>query len=381
MESIRSAVDPVLGPPYRMARQIYNLARWISPILVGVKPKKRRAKRVLAIYDLTSQPFSIGDMIAVLEASLVVRENCGAEAIDFAIVYDRDQPACPDPQFASINEDNLLFHLASILPVAQVNQYLGSLVVFDSHAQLVHYIASDDDRYCVWPSAPGVAIKRYLYYTLTNDLLYEYFQEHGVIPYLTCRKFIADWAFAFYYDRVHPNVPVSVQIRNNKLISTVRNSRMDAWFDLFSHCASRHPVTFVVACAISEVDDRLRSFPNVIIAKDHGTTIEKDLAFIQTAPFHMGASSGPGQLVVYNPNPYLLVNSTLIPDRYRGLIREGPFVRFFFSGPLQLHTLEPETSSLLIDQFERFWATIDVAAWNARVESQGQSQKPQISLR
>jgi hypothetical protein len=273
-------------------------------------------------------------------------------------VYDPQSPTCADPVFASITPENVMYHLASVLPVAQANQYLGSMFVFNSHAHLRRFVRDNADLYQIWPSNWPLE-SEYLYYPIMNDVLYHYHNEHKTIPRLSCRPFLVNWAKTFYDEHATSYIPITVQIRNNPLISTVRNSRLDCWLEFFRYCEDRYPVRFIIVCALSEVDERLRHCRNVIVAKDHGTTIEQDLALISTAAIHMGASSGPGILAVFNSRPYLMFSTTMIPHLYRGLIEEDGFLRFCFSHPLQRHSGEPETTDLLIKEFARMWAAIE----------------------
>src|SRR5207253_11309312 len=114
---------------FSRAKRFLGLLNWAYPILGSVLRRTPPSeRRLLAIYDLSTQPFSIGDILVIQEASLVVREKYGLNLVDFALVYDPQRPAASDPVFAdSINENNVMYHLASVLPVAQTNQHLGSL--------------------------------------------------------------------------------------------------------------------------------------------------------------------------------------------------------------------------------------------------------------
>jgi hypothetical protein len=327
---------------------------------------------LLVIYNLSSQPFSIGDILVIQEASLVLREKYQLDLVDFVLVYDPKQPALRNPSFAAINEKNALFHLASVLPVAQVNQHLGSLFVFNSHLHLHRFIADNSDLYYyVWPSAWQFAQQDYLYYEVLNDLLYNYYKEHGTIPHLSCGQYLIDWALAFYQEQVYPQVPVTVQVRNNKAFGVHRNLNIECWLEFFQHCEERYPVKFVVICAVAEIDDRMRQCPNVVIAKDYHTSIEQDLALIHGAAIHMGASSGPGSMAVFNSKPYLIVNTDAVPHLHHPnlIIQEGEFLQYCFATPLQRFTVGPETSQLLIAEFARMWSAVDVASWRSSATS------------
>ncbi len=352
---------------------------WIFPALSELlAPASPGERRLLAIYDTSYQPFSVGDVLIIQEASLVLREKHHADTVDFALLYDPKHPASSDPAFSSITESNALYHLASILPIAQVNQHLGSVFVFNSTSHLQRFIADNADRYHVWPSAWNFASREYLYYEVFNDLLYHHYEKYGSIPHLTCRQFLVDWAQVFYQENIYPQVPVTVNVRNNKAFHAHRNLQLECWLEFFNHCETRYPAKFVVICSRAEIDDRLRQCPNVIIAKDYHTGIEQDLALMHHAAIHMGADSGPAVMAIFNDKPYLIVNTVVGPHYFSRpeMIQqeEQDFLRFWFSGPLQRYAMGIETAELLMREFARMWASVDVRRWQAPTNG-GQSPR------
>jgi hypothetical protein len=118
---------------------------------------------------------------------------------------------------------------------------------------------------------------------------------------------------------------------------------------------------------LAEVDDRLRQFPNVIIAKDYHTSIEQELALIQTAVFHMGAPSGLVSMAVFNSKPYLVVKWNIVPHHYRALVREDGFLRLCFAHPQQRCAVGVETPELLITEFARMWEAVHGSSWQPPV--------------
>jgi hypothetical protein len=367
-----------LGPLYSRLERVARFTKWAMPsmgrLLQRADPGDRR---LLMIYDTASQPFNIGDILILQEGSLVLRETHGIDIVDFALVFDPKRPAIRDPAFSSITEGNVVYHLASILPVAQVNQHLGSLFLFDSHHRLERFIADNASRYEVWPSAWKYATGDYLYYAVFNELLYDHYGKHASIPHLACRPFLREWTEHFYRSHVLPQVPVTVNVRNNPAFHTHRNLKLDRWLELFEHCEKRYPAKFVVLCARPEIDDRLRGRPNVLLAKDHHTSVEQDLALINTSAIHMGAGSGPASMAWFNDKPYLMVNTAYGPGYFAHpgmIVQEEPDIqRFWFAGPLQRIAGGPETTELLVREFERMWAAVDVQAWRRAADSEKKS--------
>ncbi len=341
---------------WHRARRVVRIFGWGATALPGIAIGEARGlRRLLIVYDLSSQPFSIGDILIFQEASLVLRAQRNLGKVDMAIVYDPKRPVVPDPAFREIDAESFLFHISSILPAAQVNPHLGSVLLLDSHRQLETYIADNADAYFVWPSLGQYASGHYLFYYCFNELFRDHFERYGCLPSLQSRPAALSWAARFIAQHTGKTLPVTVQLRNNK-INPARNSKIDAWLTFFGRCAEECDATFFVICGRSEVDARLRELPNVIVVKDHGTTLEQDLALLEAGACHVGASSGPGTMLLFSDKPYCMFSWDLKLDSLNGLIKEDYRYRFHFSTAMQNWLFEVETAELLMFEFQRIRA-------------------------
>jgi hypothetical protein len=361
-----------LRPIYRPLKRMTRFAIWALPAATHlVSPRANVERRVLIVYDTATQPFSIGDLLIFQEASLLLCARHGLETVDLAIVFDPEKPAASDPVFtAHVTTDNVFYHLASVLPIAQTNPRLGSVFVFDSRHHLERYVNDNADRYLTWPSGWQMAGREYLSPVVFNDLLRRHFAEHRSIPHLTCRPFLRQWAEQFYAEHAGARVPVTVNLRNNRGWHLSRNSKIDVWIEFFSQCADRYPAVFVVICARSEIDDRLRACPNVIVAKDHDTGVEQDMALIHTSAMHMGGSSGPATMAWFNDKPYLMVNTVFKRGEFflnADMIEQvdDDIQRVWFASPFQRVSKSVESIELLLREFALLWTAVDVAHWQA----------------
>ena len=336
-------------------RRVRGVLRWTSKtgrIIAGREGSGKR--RLLVVYDLSTQPFSVGDLLIYQEASLVLKERTGFQVIDFAVVYDPRQPVVRDPAFREIDSQSFLFHLSSVLPAAQVNAHLGSLFLFDSHRQLESFIASSSEQYEVWPDLGLYSSGEYLFYYCFNELFFDHYRTHGSLPSLRSRPAARAWAHQFLAAHAGDQVPITIQLRRNP-VNPERNSKYEHWIAMFEHCAERYPATFFVICAYSEIDPRLRDVPNVVVVKDYCTGLEQDLALIEAASFHMGACSGPGTIAQFNTKPYCNFGWKINLSLLKHVSREEHRYRFYFSNPLQNWIMEQETSELLRSEFEHLW--------------------------
>jgi hypothetical protein len=145
--------------------------------------------------------------------------------------------------------------------------------------------------------------------------------------------------------------------------------------EFFQHCETRYPAKFVVICARTEVDDRLRQCPNVIIAKDYHTGLDQDLALMHAAAIHMGADSGPAAMALFSSKPYLIVNTVVGPHYFSHpdmIQQEGEkLLRFWFAGPFQRYAVGIETTDLLVNEFARMWAAVDTPRRQSPANGEG----------
>lgn len=337
----------------RKARRGLRLMLWAF----GPGGPTRDDTRLLLVYDFSSQPFSLGDMLVMQEAALIVREERRLGKVDVALVFDPENPVVRDPAFAAVTGEDFLFHLSSILPAAQVNPHLGSLLLFDSHDALESYIADNQRRYVVWPEAMEYASREYLFYHCFNQMFFDHFAKNGSLPVMHSRPAAKKWAREFILKHAPGKIAATIQLRRNPA-NPARNSRHEAWLEFFRHCENRYPVCFIIICAPHEIDPRLRGLPNVVVAKDHHTALEQDLALIEAAAFHMGASSGPSTICQFNDKPYSIFGWLINPAVFRGIKTEGHRHRFYFSTEYQNWIVEHETPELLQTELERMWPVV-----------------------
>ena len=351
-------------------RYFLAVFRWYIPILFQIiVPARLKPKRVLIIYDTKSQPFSIGDFLLFMEVSLVLCQKYHLEIVDVALLYSPRKPYSGDRVFKKkITKDNIFYNLSAILPLAQINQFLGSVLLFDSDTQIRKYVHDNIFMYKIWPSSWQLSNRQYLMPDIFSKLFYHHYKKYKSLPELKCRPFLTDWAKDFYNKNTTGLVPVTVNIRSNKNWRSEHNSKIDVWLDFFKHCEKKYPVKFIIICARSEVDDRFRKYNNVIIAKDHLTGSEEDIALILTSAFRMASNSGPFTAALFNKKPYSVFNMILEknsiyhhPDMFDTI--DNGVQKFWFASEFQRVVNDIETLEILIREFVLLWESVDIKKW------------------
>jgi hypothetical protein len=353
---------------WRDIRRVARLLRWGGATVSRAAGIQRSNRRLLMIYDFASQPLSVGDILIFQESSLVLRATHDLGQIDFALVYDPKQPVVADPALAHFDPESFLYHLSSFLPAAQVNPHLGAVLFFDSHTALESYIGDNCHRYHVWPTLRQYTGREYLFYYCFDHLFYDYFEQHGNLPSLASRPAARIWAERFLEEHARSETAITVQLRRNPQ-NPARNSDYEAWIAFFASCATRYAAKFIVICGRGEIDTRLRTLNNVIVAKDHGTSVEQDLALIEVGRIHMGACSGPATMAQFSSKPYCMFNALMDDGFIKSFKREGDRGRFTFSNAFQNWIAVKETPESLQTEFERMWAAI--ADESAHVAARG----------
>lgn len=324
----------------------------------GTAPEAGR--RLLAVYDLSAQPYSIGDVLTHVMGSLIEAEAQGLDRVDYAFISDPTRPPVDPVMRSLIREDNRHFHLMSILPVVQLSPRLGSVHVFDSFRGLGTFLDATSGSHFLWPSRADLEAGRYMYYEILKAVHRRHGQGDGP-PRFRFNPDLIQWARSLFQVHAPGKLPVTVNLRNNPRFHAERNSNLPAWKAFFDQVADRVPVTFFITCAATEVTPELRACRNVIFAKDLHTNLVQDLALIQHSAFHIGASSGPATMCLFDTRPYHFFNSDVLPHlaHYGGALVTTPEgdLRFAFSLDLQRFGTEPETTETILARFQEIWTS------------------------
>jgi hypothetical protein len=98
-----------------------------------IQRRENCADRVIIIYDITRQPFAIGDFLVTQVAMLINCRRYDVEMCDIAIVYDPTNPAMCDSVFsAAVGRDNVLLQITTLMSILSVNPSVGSVFLFNS---------------------------------------------------------------------------------------------------------------------------------------------------------------------------------------------------------------------------------------------------------
>lgn len=259
------------------------------------------------VYDLRTQPFSVGDVLVYQQTALCLTKN----PIDFVI----SAGLVGDPNLAHITAKDLEW----LLPAARVNQRLRS----------VHYGTDEGGD---WPPRDSP----YMFYKCI-EIIRKHNEEFGIEPVKPLPEMEA-WAKEYLGGRT------TIQLRRNPW-NPERNSCYGEWIEFLG----RRPERFVIVCAPHEVDESLR-LPNVEIFAS--TDTEKICALVEAAPIHLGVSSGPAQMRIYSQKPFCIFKDRMKPQRIPALKQDGDRFRFPWTNDRQSILTCSETADRIETYFE-----------------------------
>ena len=337
----------------RFSRRSVARASWVVPQLrFMVRRTSSQEKRILAIWDFSKDPFTVGDFLVFQELTLVLRIIHSVEKVDMIWLYGPNSFSSD----GGLTPDNYHHYLSRLLPLAYVNPHLGSFMLMDSPEMLESYIADNHHRYYIAPPYRDEEKRLVRDYTYYFNYIYKFYEEYGSIPHLSCNSSVVSWARLFIDEVVGQQIPVVVHLRNAK-IAPERNAKLDCWLEFFEYCKDKFDVKFIMIGEKNQLDNCFRQLPNVVYSKDFGTTIEQDMALIQASCLYLGTISGPQVMATFSDRPYIIFNVRMVHTKL------APGSQHPFATPLQKLVWKPETKGLLIDEFTKLFSKVDTSQW------------------
>lgn len=354
----------MLGCPRWLLALGYRLS-WLAPHLFS-RRGNGSGKRILAVWDFRTHPLSVGDCLHTQVYSQALREAHGADKVDVALLID-----IPSVLLArlGLSEESFHYYFAQIFPVTFVNSHLGMVSIWDSCEALVNYVAAHENRYILAHPRAGAGPTVYRW-TEEFQYLKWFHQCYGRVPLLSCQTATRHWATAFLEKHAAGRLPVSLQLRCN-INNPSRNANVDAWLTLVDECErNATEVCFFLLGAREEIDDRFSQYDNVCVVKNHATTIEQDLAIMETSAFHLGSNSGPATMAIFGDRPYVIYSYCSSIEA----LQEGHNMPW--AGEFQKLVWERESVDCVRADFEWLWRSIERDEWHREFkERSGRAKK------
>lgn len=336
-------------------RIFYNLYLWNTDYFrINIYKRKTNIK-LLGIYDLSYQPFGIGDFIDFNQSCLLKAYDFNLEIIDIALI-NSNKTKNKSIEYDIIKKENSFFFINSIISVIQLNSKIGSIFIFDDHDQYIKFILDNKNNYIVFPKNKQLALKKYIYRVAFSDVYFNFYNKYKKINYLEIPQYLKSWSISFFKKFENNKTTfITVNIRNNPIHSLDRNSNLDVWIDFFEYCKSKYNIKFIIICAKSEVDERFRNLENVIISKDYNTTLEQDLSLISSSTIHLGTASGPFSVALYSKKPYIMFSWNGDSTTHKCIKKVDNYFQLIFANKYQKIFTKKENLEVLKNEFNLYY--------------------------
>jgi len=326
-------------------------------------------KRVLGIWDLHVSPASLGGVL-ILIAELQMQ--CLIHGVDLADICFVGDIAPLLPTHGNLVNggpvtllDSEACQNSAVLSALQQMEGTGACYLCSTMAALQCFLRESPCQYIVWPSLDEQGNVSHEY--ASTLFAQKFYRENGFIPYLSCKTGAIRWATHFIETYVVPYKPVVVHLKNNPNEQNCSNADSDAWLTFFGACHQRHDTRFILV-GNDEIDERIRSLPNTLVARDFWGTLSRDLALIQTAFIFMGMASGPCNMALFSDIPYLIYKNP-DHDAEQMALELGEGDRFPFATPFQKVLRVFETGENLMSEFAHLYSHVNSQDWERRLAS------------
>lgn len=318
---------------------------------------------VVGIWDINNSPLSLGGLLTFVEELKIQTIIHQAQSANIGIVGDRGDSILSDRQANAavlLNRESCKNLVLSVLfDVESINEcYLCPTL-----KEFQEYLQTRLKRHILWPQVDEHHLISYKYGSTT--FIQKFFTERGFIPYLSCRNNLVRWATNFNTKYVTPSLPVVVHLKNNPNLKGCSNANFKSWYNFFLSCYGKYDVKFILI-GNEPIDPQITQLPNVLVARDRGSYLSRDLALIQTSYIFMGMSSGPCNMALFSGIPYVIYKN---PDHdvEQITLELGTNIRFPFAAPMQKFLRIFETPQGLMSEFTDINAHINRSDWETRL--------------
>jgi hypothetical protein len=316
--------------------------------------------RILAIWDFRTVPYSIGDLIHLIERMQIMMTMHKIDKFDFCIVCDPNNPA-RKPGHQNITPENYHYQFSLLLSVIYSSPYVGNYFIFDSHKKLEKYIEDNKSEYILWPNYENYLNKKHSY-THNFNYIQSFYKKNKYIPMFKLRENTIKEIYKFYLRKVFPKYPVVIQLRNSNR-GVVRNSKLEEWLKFFKYYEEINDIKFIIIGRQNETGNMFRGLSNVLISKDYCNSVEYDMGFAYTSLFFLSSISGIASLMFFTETPYVVFG---FRPAHEKVIKNK---NFNFARKYQKLIWQKETSNMIIKEFEFLYKNINKNAWRDKMRS------------
>ena len=153
-------INKIINRLKRIIRPTRNFIRAFNRFFSG--NSRMEADNILLVYDTTSQPYSIGDLLLLQVASNILCLIHKCDSVDIAFNYSKKNPSECDKVFNRVvTSDNVLSYITKLTPILNFNKNLNEILIFSRLNYLYNYINGGGHK-IIYPSPYAIASKAYI---------------------------------------------------------------------------------------------------------------------------------------------------------------------------------------------------------------------------
>ena len=229
-------------------------------------------KKLLGIWDTTKIPVTLGRLIIFYELLQAELYKTKASANDVCFLADHTFPP-----YALDLYQNLKHCKKSFLCSTR--------------------IYSDTSKYMlVWPR------KRLHVADLDSTIsLQKFYQKQKLVPQFSFKQSLINQSVIFL--KSHKiKYPITVHLKT----SVFGVASLKIWQSFFQYVEKHEPRYTFIILGEDEISNEIGKLPNIVLAKNHTTSLSLQLALILVSQAFMGIVSGPANCAIFSKVPYML---------------------------------------------------------------------------
>lgn len=311
-------------------------------------------KKILVVWNLDLNPLSIGGLLILFVEIQIQQIKNNIKSVELCIIgrgLGTYKSYVINNYFLLEIEKTIDLHLIErfkFLSIISDFSNLSKIHLVENLSGFFTQFSEFQNQFIFWPSIKEISKLEKI--CPSTKLAQRFYGKNHFIPTIVCHGDSLHWAEKFLLNFVYPAKPVIVHLKNNTSERKCSNANFDAWYGFLKYFSNDNKYKFVLI-GNEPVDDKIVSLPNVIISRDYGSNLPRDLALITQGSFFLGMSSGPCNVAIFSKIPYVIYKN---PDHDVEQMNEelGEKNSFVFSTSSQKFSRSFETTEMIIQDFQ-----------------------------
>ncbi len=286
---------------------------WYADRYITIKKRVKRQKqedyqkrRLLAIYDFTSRPFTFDTSTFLINAELQRRKR-GLEKIDVAFVAHASDPGSSGTTNAYINKDNFRHYLHNFaIEMTRLFDSVGSIFVFDNRRLFIDFFSKFKEEYFIFPEDYNplklMSITDKFTHRIPFHLWINSAEEAKRDPTLLCLtppkeqiNIVRKWILR----NIYPNIPITITLREWGAFSW-KNNNVPEWQKLIDSYKDTNIKFIVLRDYYKIYDEQVLSGSNIIYYNEPLLMFSLRAALYQECVLNLFCVGGCIQMVKFN---------------------------------------------------------------------------------